>query len=65
MTSSGWIRDNPLLAAANPWTLSAAAGNLDAYISAINRLPLLTLDENESAARELRANNSLTLLDGW
>ena len=47
------------LAAANPWTLVPPLGNLDAYISAINRLPLLTLDEEQSAARELRANNSL------
>ena len=26
----------------NPWSMVPALGNLDAYISAVNRLPLLT-----------------------
>ena len=47
------------LAAANPWTLVPPLGNLDAYISAVNRLPLLTLEEEQSAARDLRANSDL------
>ena len=47
------------LATANPWSLVPPLGNLDAYISAANRLPLLTLEEEQSAARALRANNDL------
>ncbi|WP_027995349.1 RNA polymerase sigma factor RpoH [Simplicispira psychrophila] len=47
------------LAAPNPWMLVPPLGNLDAYISAVNRLPLLTLEEEQSAARDLRANNDL------
>jgi RNA polymerase sigma-32 factor len=34
-------------------------GNLDAYISAANRLPLLTLEEEQGFARKLRDNNDL------
>ena len=47
------------LAAANPWNLVPPLGNLDAYISAVNRLPLLTLEEEQSAARALRSDNDL------
>lgn len=32
---------------------------MDAYISAVNRLPLLTLEEEQTAARQLRANNDV------
>ena len=42
------------LAAANPWAMVPALGNLDAYISAVNRLPLLTLEEEQQYARKLR-----------
>lgn len=34
-------------------------GNLDAYISAVNRLPMLTHEEEMSLANRLRANNDL------
>jgi len=34
-------------------------GNLDAYISAVNRLPLLTQEEEQRFARELRDDNNL------
>ncbi|MDZ4104312.1 MAG: RNA polymerase sigma factor RpoH [Hydrogenophaga sp.] len=47
------------LAPANPWALVPPLGNLDAYISAVNRLPLLTLDEEQKAARRLRDDNDL------
>ena len=47
------------LAPANPWALVPPLGNLDAYISAVNRLPLLTPEEEQSAARALRNNNDL------
>ncbi|MDP1780858.1 MAG: RNA polymerase sigma factor RpoH [Hydrogenophaga sp.] len=47
------------VAVANPWALVPPLGNLDAYISAVNRLPLLTLDEEQKAARRLRDDNDL------
>jgi RNA polymerase sigma-32 factor len=47
------------LAVANPWALVPPLGNLDAYISAVNRLPLLTLDQEQQAARRLRDDNDL------
>ena len=36
-----------------------AIGNLDAYISAVNRIPLLTAEEESSLAREFRQQNDL------
>ena len=39
------------LAVANPWSMVPSLGNLDAYISAANRLPLLTQEEEAAAAR--------------
>jgi RNA polymerase sigma-32 factor len=47
------------VAVANPWSLVPPLGNLDAYISAVNRLPLLTLEEEQQAARKLRDENDL------
>ena len=47
------------LTAFNPWGLVPALGNLDAYISAANRLPLLTLEEEQAAARQLRDDGSV------
>ena len=38
----------------SPWGMVPSLGNLDAYISAVNRLPLLTAEEESSAARSLR-----------
>ena len=38
------------LAVANPWSLVPPLGHLDAYISAANRLPLLTLEEEQTFA---------------
>ena len=38
----------------DPWALVPSLGNLDAYISAVNRLPMLTLDEERLFARRLR-----------
>jgi RNA polymerase sigma-32 factor len=34
-------------------------GNLDAYISAVNRLPMLTLEQEQEFARKLQQNNDL------
>ena len=42
------------VALANPWSVIPALGNLDAYISAVNRLPMLTLDQEQEYARKLR-----------
>ncbi len=42
------------LAPANPWSLVPPLGNLDAYITAVNRIPLLTPDEESSYARKLK-----------
>lgn len=47
------------LAPANPWALVPPLGNLDAYISAVNRLPLLTHEEEQTYARALKDNNDL------
>ena len=42
------------LAVRSPWAVVPSLGNLDAYISAVNRFPLLTQDEEVSLARRLR-----------
>jgi RNA polymerase sigma-32 factor len=47
------------LAVANPWAVVPSLGNLDAYISAANRLPLLTPEEEQGYARQLREHNDL------
>jgi RNA polymerase sigma-32 factor len=47
------------LTMANPWSMVPALGNLDAYISAVNRLPLLTPEEEQAFARKLRDHNDL------
>jgi RNA polymerase sigma-32 factor len=38
----------------DPWSLVPSLGNLDAYISAVNRLPLLSHSEEAALARRLR-----------
>ena len=51
------------LALSNPWANTSltlpALGNLDAYISAVNRLPMLSLDEEQTLARQLQKDNDL------
>ena len=51
------------LAVPSPWASRSltlpSLGNLDAYISAVNRMPMLTLEEEQSAARRLRDNNDI------
>jgi RNA polymerase sigma-32 factor len=47
------------LAVANPWALVPPLGNLDAYISAVNRMPMLTLEEEQEFARKLKNYNDL------
>jgi RNA polymerase sigma-32 factor len=50
------------LAMAGAWSRALtlpSLGNLDAYISAVNRLPMLSLEEEQEAARRLRDHNDL------
>ena len=42
------------LAPANPWALVPPLGNLDAYISAVNRMPMLTIEQEQQYARQLK-----------
>ena len=47
------------LAVRDPWAVVPSLGNLDAYISAVNRLPMLTQQEEVSLAQRLRADGDL------
>jgi RNA polymerase sigma-32 factor len=47
------------LTSANPWSLVPPLGNLDAYISASNRMPMLTLEEEQDYARKFKNDNDL------
>jgi RNA polymerase sigma-32 factor len=40
----------------DPWAMVPSLGNLEAYISAVNQIPLLTLDEELHHAKRLRAD---------
>lgn len=44
---------------ANPWSVIPSLGNIDAYISGVNRLPMLTEEEEGRFARAYRDNNDL------
>lgn len=41
------------------WGLVPTLGNLDAYITAANRMPMLTLEQEQEFARKLKDNNDL------
>jgi len=43
----------------NPWALVPPLGNIEAYISAANRLPMLTLEQEKAFARQLKDHNDL------
>ena len=47
------------VALANPWAVVPALGNLDAYIAAVNRLPMLSHEEEQTYARQFREDNDL------
>ena len=47
------------LAMASPWAVVPSLGNLDAYISAANRLPMLTVQEEQEFARKFRDHNDI------
>jgi selenide,water dikinase len=48
----------PDLAVANPWAVVPSLGNLDAYISAVNRLPMLTPEEEQEFARKFKDSST-------
>ncbi|MDI1243942.1 MAG: RNA polymerase sigma factor RpoH [Rhodoferax sp.] len=52
------VSGNPLTLS-NPWSMVPALGHLDAYIAAVNRMPMLTLEEEQSYARRLRQDNDV------
>jgi RNA polymerase sigma-32 factor len=47
------------LALKNPWGVVPSLGHLDAYISAVNRMPMLTPEQEQEFARKLKDNNDL------
>jgi RNA polymerase sigma-32 factor len=47
------------LSVTSPWSVVPSLGNLDAYISAANRLPMLTLEEEQAFARKFKTDNDL------
>jgi len=47
------------LSVRDPWAVVPSLGNLDAYITSVNRLPLLTPEEEGTYARQLRDSGDL------
>jgi RNA polymerase sigma-32 factor len=47
------------LSVRDPWSLVPSLGNLDAYVSAVNRLPMLSQAEETEAARRLQQHGDL------
>ena len=47
------------LALKNPWAVVPSLGHLDAYISAVNRMPMLSLEQEQEFARKLKNENDL------
>ena len=43
----------------SPWAVVPSLGHLDAYITAVNRMPMLTLEEEQEASRQLKNNDDL------
>ena len=43
----------------NTWAVVPSLGHLDAYISAVNRMPMLTLEQEQEFARKLKNENDL------
>jgi len=59
MSSTVGTTGTTALAVANPWAVVPSLGNLDAYISAVNRLPMLTPEEEYEYAKKFREHNDL------
>ena len=49
---------------ASNFPIPSAIGSLDAYIGAVNRIPVLTLDEEQELARTLRRDDDLSAARG-
>jgi RNA polymerase sigma-32 factor len=47
------------LSVRDPWSMVPSLGNLDSYISAVNRMPLLTATEEIDLARRLRQDGDI------
>ena len=47
------------MAVRDPWSVLPPLGSLDAYIGAVNRLPMLTLEQEQDFAKKLKDNNDL------
>ena len=47
------------LSVRDPWSMVPSLGNLDSYISAVNRMPLLTATEEVDLARRLRQDGDI------
>jgi len=50
---------NTAIALRNPWAVVPSLGNLDAYITAANRLPMLTLEEEQEYGRKFKEHQDL------
>ena len=59
MSSTIGASGTTALAVANPWAVVPSLGNLDAYISAVNRLPMLTAEEEYEYAKKFKEQNDL------
>lgn len=59
MTIATGSATNTLPSNAASWSVLPALGNLDAYISAVSRMPMLTPEEEQAYARQLREHNNL------
>jgi RNA polymerase sigma-32 factor len=57
MTTLTLAKNNSL--AASSWSLLPPLGSIDAYISAVNRMPMLTLEQEQKLARSLKDSNDL------
>ena len=53
------ITPSSALALRDPWAVVPSLGNLDAYISAVNRLPMLTPEEEQEYAKKFKEENDL------
>lgn len=47
------------IATKNAWSMTPSLGNLEAYISAVNHMPMLTLEEEQEFARKYKQHNDL------
>ncbi|WP_395698948.1 RNA polymerase sigma factor RpoH [Aquabacterium sp.] len=53
------LSSSTALSVRDPWALVPSLGNLDAYITSVNRLPMLSQEEEVSFARRLREQGDL------